>query len=102
MSAPGILPLNGGYSFRQATNRLPILSVAVCFILEVTLEYTSKVNAAEWCPRFSCVVLMSTPSCRLMVAYVCRQKSKRLDLMRHTTATLLLSAGENPKVVSER
>jgi len=31
-----------------------------------------------------------------------RRKSKRLDFLRHTCAALLLSAGVNPKIVSER
>ena len=41
-------------------------------------------------------------SLKRSVAKECRRKSKRLDFLRHTCATLLLSAGENPKIVSER
>jgi len=44
---------------------------------------------------------MSTPERKIFVAKVCRSKSKRLDFLRHTVATLLLDDGENPSNVSD-
>ena len=34
-------------------------------------------------------------------ANACLKKSKRLDFLRHTFASLLLEAGESPKVIQE-
>ena len=56
-----------------------ILFALSCFMLLVAWAYTSSVNAAVWCPRFSCTVLMSSTVNGVGVAKImepCRIKVK--------------------------
>ena len=55
------------------------------------------------CPSLSDISFISTPILINILAWLCRRKFKRLDFLRHSHASLLISKlGAQPNVVADR
>ena len=66
-------------------------------------EWTYILSVIETlaCPNISLKDLISIPTAIHLVANVCLSKSKRLDFLRHSVASILLNNGANLREVQE-
>ena len=69
-------------------------------IVSVTCEYVSAVCWMDACPKRSETIFSGTCPNNNEVAWVCRKKSKRLDFLRHTFASLMHYGGVGIKEIS--
>ena len=66
-----------------------------------TVTYTRSVVLLSACPMILARSSDGMPTSYIRVLNVCRNKSKRLDFLRHANASLLINMGVPVKVISE-